>query len=173
MEFDPESLEGYRLKLRYKARYHLGPFCPDVDDIVQETLTRCVTALRDKRVHSPDSIGAFLSGICNNVILEYWRRVWREGQPEEVEQVEAQTPVVASVATSLELREAVAAALAELSDRDCDLLRYFFLQEMDKEEICRRMGLTDSQFRVALFRAKERFRKIYRQGLKHPGGPDH
>jgi RNA polymerase sigma factor (sigma-70 family) len=173
MEFDPQTLEQYRLKLRYKARYQLGAYCPDVEDIVQETLTRCVTALRDKKVHNPDSMGAFLSGICNNVILEYWRRLWREMPVDDVPQAEAHTPTVASVAHVLELRQAVAAALAELSDRDCDLLRDFFLQEMDKDEICRKMGLTDSQFRVALFRAKERFRKIYRQSLKHGSGAQH
>jgi RNA polymerase sigma factor (sigma-70 family) len=164
MEFDPRTLEGYRLKLRYKACYHLGSFCPDVDDIVQETLARFVTALRDKKVHNPESIGAFLSGICNNVIHEYWRRLWREAPPDSAL---PEHPAVPPASEAVELRQAVAAALAQMSDRDCELLRAFFLEEQDKDEICRRTGLSDSQFRVALFRAKERFRKIYRQEMKH------
>jgi DNA-directed RNA polymerase specialized sigma24 family protein len=36
----PEVLESYRVRLRYKVSYHLGGFCPDVEDIVQETLAR-------------------------------------------------------------------------------------------------------------------------------------
>lgn len=165
MDFDAQTLERYRLKLRYKVCYHLGGFCPDVDDVVQETLARVVSALRDKKIHNPASIGSFLSGVCNNVILEYRRRLWRDaaGEP-EISEKGVQVPPASE---ALEMREEIAAALAQLSDRDCEILRAFFLQEMDKDEICRSLGLTDAQFRVALFRAKERFRKIYHQRLKH------
>ena len=161
MELDPETLEQYRRKLWYKVCYHLGGFCPDVEDVVQETLTRCMSALKEQKIHKPDSLGAFLSGICNNVILEYQRKVWREGPGEPAAE---NTSLVAPEAEAMELQEEVEAALARLSDRDGEILRAFYLQEKDKDEICRTMGLTDSQLRVALFRAKERFRKIYRGG---------
>ncbi len=165
MDFDAQTLERYRLKLRYKVCYHLGGFCPDVEDVVQETLARVIRALRDKKIHNPASIGAFLSGVCNNVILEYRRRLWRETASEP--ETSAQGVQVAPESDALEMREEIAAALAQLSDRDCEILRAFFLQERDKDDICQSLGLTDTQFRVALFRAKERFRKIYRQRLKH------
>jgi len=168
MEFDDQSLERFRLRLRFKVRHHLGPFCPDNDDIVQETLTRCVIALRDNKIHKLESLGAFLSGVCNNVILEYQRRLWRQAPAEQ-----APTPSVAPEADLLELREAVADALKQLSGRDCEVLRAFFLQEKDKDEICRSLGLSDNQFRVTLFRAKERFRKIYLQGVKHSASGEH
>lgn len=164
MEFDPQALEQYRLRLRYKVCYHLGSFCPDVDDVVQETLTRVVTALRDRKIHNPASIGAFLSGVCNNVILEYRRRLWRDGlpEPDPPEHVAQAQPE----AEALELRDLVASTLAGLSDRDAGILRAFYLEERDKDDICRSMDISDAQFRVALFRAKERFRKIYQQRLK-------
>lgn len=171
MEFDPQTLEGYRLKLRYKVCYHLGGFCPDVEDVVQETLTRFVSALRDKKIHNPASVGAFLSGICNNVILEYRRRLWREAISEP--EFAAHPALVPPEADALELRDDISAALAQLSDRDCEILRAFFLEERDKDEICRSTGLSDNQFRVALFRAKERFRKIYRQRLKQAACGSH
>jgi RNA polymerase sigma-70 factor (ECF subfamily) len=164
MDLDPEILDGYRRKLRYKARYQLGSFCPDVDDVVQETLTRFVTALKDNKIHNPDNIGGFLSGVCNNVILEYRRRLWREAGPEPPGPPHEAS--VAAEAGAVELRDAIQAALNQLSDRDCEILTAFFIQERDKAEICRTTGLTDAQFRVALFRAKDRFRKIYRDGLK-------
>jgi RNA polymerase sigma-70 factor, ECF subfamily len=164
MEFDPQALEQYRLKLRYKVSYHLGGFCPDLDDVVQETLVRFVTALKDNKIHNPGNVGAFLSGVCNNVILEYRRRLWREGPPEP--EATAVTPTIPPEADALELRDVVHSTLSQMSDRDCELLRAFFLEEKDKDEICRLTGLSDTQFRVALFRAKDRFRKIYRQSLK-------
>ena len=78
VEIDPDILERYRLKLRYKVCYHLGGSCADVDDVVQETLTRFLRALEDSKIRNPDSTAAFLSGICNNVIREYRRRMWKE-----------------------------------------------------------------------------------------------
>jgi RNA polymerase sigma-70 factor (ECF subfamily) len=171
MEFDAPALERFRLKLRYKVCYHLGSVCPDVDDLVQETLARMVAAARESKIQNPASIGAFLSGICNNVILEYRRRLWRESPAESGPA--PQHPLVAPEADALAVRDAVAAALAELSDRDGEILRAFFLEDQDKEEICRATGLSDSQFRVVLFRAKDRFRKIYRQNLKRAASAGH
>lgn len=170
MELDPETLERYRQKLRYKAYYHLGGFCPDIDDVVQETLVRGVSAIQEQKIHKPDSVGAFLSGTCNNVILEYQRKMWREGPGEEPAE---NATLVAPEAEALELQEAVAAALVQLSERDEQILRAFYLQERDKEEICQALGLSDAQFRVALFRAKERFRKIYPLGVKRAVGGRH
>jgi len=170
MEIDAASLEQYRLKLRYKVCYHLGGFCPDVDDVVQETLTRGVSAMKDKKIQKPENLGAFLSGVCNNVIFEYRRRIWREAPPES--DGPPDTGSVAPEAEMLELQDAISAALSQMSERDCQILRAFFLQERDKEEICHATGLSDAQFRVALFRAKDRFRKIYQQSVKRepPGG---
>jgi RNA polymerase sigma-70 factor (ECF subfamily) len=159
MELDPETIDRYRRKVRYKVCYHLGSFCQDVEDVVQETVTRFLGAIQDGKVRNPESLGAFLSGICNNVILEYRRRLWKEPLSDsDSNPPEAMVPPEAEL---LDLREAIDAALAQLPKRDRDILRAFFLQEKSKDEICDSMGLSDVQFRVALFRAKDRFRKIY------------
>lgn len=131
---------------------------------------RFLKALKEDRIHNPASIGAFLSGVCNNVILEYRRNLWLHPTEPESTSVE---PLVSSDAEAFELRDAINAALAEMSSRDCQLLRAFFLQEKDKDVICRETGLSEAQFRVALFRAKDRFRKIYRQGVKHTASGSH
>src|ERR1700693_5387994 len=105
---DPDILARYRLKLRYKVCYHLGNSCPDVDDVVQEALTRFLCAARDEKIRNPESTGAFLSGICNNVIQEYRRRVWREplSDPDSGPAGRAAAPEV----DVLELRQAIAVA---------------------------------------------------------------
>jgi RNA polymerase sigma-70 factor, ECF subfamily len=162
MKLEPETIDRYRRKVRYKVCYHLGSFCQDVEDVVQETLARFLRAIQDDKVRNPESVGAFLSGICNNVILEYRRRLWKEPSTDlDAEVVHEGT--VAPEAELLDLREAIDTALAQLPKRDREILRAFFLQEKTKDEICGSMGLSDVQFRVALFRAKDKFRKIYHQ----------
>ncbi|OFV99544.1 MAG: hypothetical protein A3F68_07120 [Acidobacteria bacterium RIFCSPLOWO2_12_FULL_54_10] len=171
MEIDPGTLEHYRRKLRYKVRYHLGSFCPDVDDAVQETLVRFLRALKEEKIRNPESTGAFLSGICNNVIQEYRRRQWKEPLLDpDSSPPERPAPPEADL---LELRQAISIAMTQLSQRDRDILRAFFLEERDKEEICQAMDLSDAQFRVALFRAKQRFRRIYQEELKQKPRREH
>jgi hypothetical protein len=53
------------------------------------------------------------------------------------------------------------------------VLRAFYLEEKSRAEILKNMALTDENFRVILFRAKERFRAIYLGQAKHPGGSGH
>lgn len=171
MTLDPGQIEKYRLKLRYKVCYHLGSSCPDVDDVVQETMVRFLRALQSEKMRNPESLAAFMSGVCNNVIHEYKRRVWREplgGADPPPSQSFADVG-----ADMTELRQTIGLVMIQLSARDQELLRAFFLEEKDKSEICRSLGLTEAQFRVALFRAKERFREIYQGSLKRKAAQKH
>jgi len=55
--------------------------------------------------------------------------------------------------------------LQELPGRDRDLLRAFFLEEKDKDEVCREFGVDRDYLRVLLHRAKERFKSLYEKEL--------
>jgi RNA polymerase sigma factor (sigma-70 family) len=164
MEIDNQAIEALRLKLRYKVRYHLGSYCPDIDDVVQETLSRLLEAARADRIRNPGSLGAFASATCNNVIHEYRRGLWREAPYEQPELPEQ--PVRPVDAEALETRNLVAQTLAELPERDRWLLTAFYLEEKTPEQISEETGLTAANMRVALFRARERFRKISGDGMK-------
>ena len=171
MALDPSDFERYRLKLRYKVCYHLGGSCPDVDDLVQESMLRFLRALQSEKIRNPQSIAAFLSGICNNVIHEYKRRLWKEPLSDaDSRPPEGSLDLEAGL---LELRQAIGLVMVQLSHRDREILSAFFLEEKDKSEICRTMGLSEIQFRVALFRAKQRFREIYRETLKRKVARQH
>jgi len=149
----------------------VGFYSPDVDDIVQETLTRFLLAERDDKIHNPEAVGAFVNGICRNVISEYRRRNLRiEQMPEIMPEPPARGLPESDV---FELRQAIAHGLGQLSDRDRKVLRAFYLEDKSRAEILRQMGLTDENLRVVLFRAKERFRAIYEQQAKHRAGSGH
>jgi RNA polymerase sigma-70 factor, ECF subfamily len=160
-----EDLEALRPRLRFKVCYEVGFLCPDVDDLVQETLARFLLASQKEQVRNPEAAGAFLNGICRNVILEYRRRSQRD---EPMPEVVPEPPGKALPKAELfELREAIARGMLELPDRDRRILRAFYLEEKTKEEILKQAGMTDQNFRVVLCRAKERFRRIYVEQTKH------
>jgi RNA polymerase sigma-70 factor, ECF subfamily len=52
-----------------------------------------------------------------------------------------------------------------MGQRDRELLRAIFLEEGDKDEVCRRFGVDRDYLRVRLHRAKERFRLLYQKDL--------
>jgi RNA polymerase sigma-70 factor (ECF subfamily) len=57
-----------------------------------------------------------------------------------------------------ERKELVRSILAELADKDRDILRAVFLDEADKSEICKRFQVDRDYLRVLVHRAKSRFR---------------
>ncbi len=171
LEIDEAVLDRLRLKLRYKVLYHVGHNCADVDDIVQESLTRFVKAGQRQQIRNTEEFGAFLNGVCRNVILEYRRRVRRD--PAVTEDGEIPERGVRPDADILEMRDAIDNGLAELSDRDRTVLRQLYLEGKEKDEICKEWNMSDAQFRVVLFRAKERFRRAYNGEVKQNAASRH
>ena len=166
-----EALDRLRLKLRYKVLYHVGHGCADVDDLVQETLARFFRAEQRHQIRNPEEFGAFLNGVCRNVILEYRRRLRREPP------IDPDVPIPDAGsrpdAEIFEMRDAIDNGLQELAERDRAILRSLYLEGREKEDICKEWGMTDAQFRVVLFRAKERFRRVYNTELKRKTSADH
>jgi RNA polymerase sigma-70 factor (ECF subfamily) len=151
--------------------FEVGFYCPDVDDIVQETLARFLVSAREEKIQNPAAAGAFLNGICRNVIWEYRRRSMRdEPMPEVIPE-----PSGRGIADGelFEIREAISRGLDQLPERDRRVLRSFYLEEKSKQEILKETGLSDENFRVVLCRAKERFRAIYVEHTKHRGASRH
>ena len=165
------TIERLRLKLRYKVLYHVGHGCADVDDLVQESLARFFRAEQRQLIRNTDELGAFLNGVCRNVILEYRRRIRREPT------IDPDMPIpdvgVRPDAEIFELRDAIDSGLKELAERDRAILRSLYLEGREKEDICRQWGMSDAQFRVVLFRAKERFRRVYDTEMKRNSAVDH
>ncbi len=171
MDLSEPSLERLRLKLRYKVLYHVGHNCADVDDLVQETLSRFIRAAQRDQIRNTEEFGAFINGVCRNVILEYRRKAKRE--PTLDDDSEIPETGVRPEAEILEMRDAIDSGLAELADRDRSILKALYLDGREKDEICVEWKMSDAQFRVVLFRAKERFRKVYVGEVKQRGEQMH
>jgi RNA polymerase sigma-70 factor (ECF subfamily) len=51
--------------------------------------------------------------------------------------------------------------LEKLPERDQIILRAVFLEEREKDDVCREIGVTRDYIRVLLHRAKQSFREVY------------
>jgi RNA polymerase sigma-70 factor (ECF subfamily) len=62
-----------------------------------------------------------------------------------------------------EQKNRIQTVLNNLPRKDRELLRAVYLEEADKDEICRRLRVDGDYLRVLIHRAKSRFRKVYQQ----------
>ena len=139
-----------------------------MEDVRQETFSRFFVALRGGKILQPDRLGSFVNSICNNVLLEYFRSTSRSSSLDEDEEkkIPAVDADLLAVLVSKETGKKVREILEKLSERDRRLLREVFLEERDKDEVCRDFGVDREYLRVLLHRAKQAFKSSY---LKHVG----
>ncbi|HYA63820.1 MAG TPA: sigma-70 family RNA polymerase sigma factor [Candidatus Sulfotelmatobacter sp.] len=161
------SYFGQILGIMLRARY-LPP--ERVDDVRQETFKRVIATLRrDGGIRQPERFGAFVNSICKNVLRENTRDRHRT-TPLQQAHLEAPAKIIdlERALISEETKEKVREVLAEMKQRDRDLLAAIFLEEKDKSEICREFRVDREYLRVLLHRAKERFRSSYQREQANP-----
>ncbi len=141
-----------------------------VDDVRQETFSRVISTLRrEGGVKQPERFGAFVNSVCKNVYYENYRESNRS-QPLMDSHLETPDKIIdleRSLITQ-ETKELVREILGEMSQRDRDLLKAVFLEEGDKDEICKQFGVDRDYLRVRVHRAKERFKEVYQRERDSP-----
>lgn len=147
----------FRDLLLLKLRRRLGSM-EAVDEVRQEVFVRALARLGELR--DGRKLGAFMNGICNLVLMEYYRAAARAETLDEPKDVAAGTDPDYDF-DSARSRARVRRILAALPERDAEILRAVFLDEGDKEEVCRRYGVDRDYLRVLLHRAKDKFRQEY------------
>jgi RNA polymerase sigma-70 factor (ECF subfamily) len=146
------------LKLRSRLR---SPAL--AEDARQETFVRVLTALKKKgNLASPESLGAFVNSVCNNVLMETYRATGRADQlDEELDEPEASDPSAEWRVLKDEERTKVREAIAALPQKDRDLIRWLFLEDRPKDDVCRDLRIDRDYLRVLFHRAKQRFREQF------------
>lgn len=140
------------------------------EDVRQETFARVLTTLRrENGLRQPERLGAFVNTVCNHVLFEHYRSSSRQESLDGEDQPELPSadPRVDDVVAARQLRDKVSEILTTLSARDRALLKAVFLEERDREEVCREMGVDGEYLRVLLFRAKQSFRSEYMKRMGH------
>ncbi len=150
-------LIGIKLRSRLSTR-------DDVEDVRQETFKRFFVALQSGRIAYPDRLGSFVNSMCNNVLREHYRG--SKDVPVVADDDEAMnfpSPAIDPLEgiSTKEVQQLVRETLDKLSERDRRILREVFLEERDKDDVCRDFGVSREHLRLLLHRAKKAFRKNY------------
>ena len=150
------------IRLKLSKRLHSRS---EVDDARQETFARVFAALRKQDgIREPERLGAFVNSVCNNVLLEYYRSASQEVASDD-EDAEANIPdpgmSVIDIIADRQVQKNVREILNELHEKDRRLIKEVFLEERDKDEVCRDLGVDREYLRVLLHRAKKSFKSIY------------
>ena len=144
-----------------------------IEDVRQETLTRVLVVLRQGAgVERPERFGAFVNGVCNNVVREFCRLDGREeAWDENVEEPSDPSVDLDAQLVNDELKREVERIFAALPEKDRRILQAIYLDEIDKADICRLFHVDAGYLRVLLYRAKIQFRKAYRGGPANGSPP--
>lgn len=157
-----------RIKLRRRLRS-----VSDIEDVSQDVFSRAFQSLSDgKGPEDGHKLGAWVNGICNNILHERYRREDRLREDplpdtgefrsdEDLDKRLLQKELAASVQDVLEF----------IGGRDAAVLRAILLEERDKDEVCRELGVDRQYLRVLLHRAKDHFRSVYTGGPPLKFGP--
>jgi len=164
-EGDPWTVEHfYRyfrelMVVKLHARRHS---LEEIEDVPQEVFRRFFRALRSPEgIRDGRKLGPYVNSVCNHVLLEGYRR---KRDPEPLDpgvEIPDKNVSVLDVILNDEMKRMVRRVLAGLDPKDAGLLRAVFLEERDKDEVCREHGVDRAYLRVLVFRAKERFRSAY------------
>ena len=130
------------------------------EEVRQETFLRVLLIVRRDGVEYPDRLGGLVNSICNHVLQEVFRAESRthemgEGVSDPVDRM----PGPELTVLLRQRKSRVLHILDRLPTRDKRLLELIFLEECDKDEVCRVFQVNREYLRVLLHRAKARFRQ--------------
>src|SRR5215472_8752750 len=130
-------------------------------DIQQETFARVLAVIQaGGQIHRPESFGAFVLGVCSNVLLERWRSDQRYqplamAEPERLDDALLPHEMLIRAETAHDTQR----VLSRLSGKNRKILEGIFMEETKRDEICEQLGVSRAQLRMLLLRAKRQFLK--------------
>lgn len=153
----------FRGRLLMKLRKSVSP-PSEAEDLCQRIFLIAVIALRDGR--GPDDnrkLGGWMTGIARNLVSE-WYRAPKPDQLDPDERDFASDKNLELDMITLERVDIVRKTVDSMSPRDAEILRAVFLEERDRDEICRQYGIDREYLRVLIHRALKRFKELYPNG---------
>lgn len=136
------------------------------DDIRQETLLRVLRAVQANKVEEPDKLGPYVLAVCRHVTNEWFRSERSNWNGNEEEVLEFPDPATGpdGAVRAEEMRKTVAWVLEQVSKNERRILIAVFLDERDKDDICREFNVSREYLRVLVHRALRSAREKLGQG---------
>lgn len=157
---DPEAIEDLYAYLNRVVRPYIRFKLPEhePDDILHEALTVVVEAIQGGALRNPEFLHGYVQAIVRRLVAgRIVSAIWKRKHTVDSESALANTPSAdnpESRTLDRERGEMMIRGLRRMRSRDSELLIRFYLLEETFQEICREMGLTETQFRIYKSRAK-------------------
>ena len=164
-----ELYELFSKGIRYYLCRQLGP--QDLDDKVHDTFVVVVQAIRRGEIREPQRLMGFVRTIVRRQVAAHIDKVVHDRR----EQAELDSSMKVpdprgnpeEEAIFQQRMELIRRVLNELSGRVREILKRFYLEEQNQDQICAEMSLSETQFRLLKSRAKARFGELGRKRLAH------
>ncbi len=155
--------------IRYYLCRQLGS--QELDDKVHDTFVVVVQAIRRGELREPERLMGFVRTIVRRLVAAHIDRAvhTRKDQINVDSGLRIVDPAESPEDTAIfqQRLEMIKHVLAELGERDREILTRFYLREQGQEQICSEMDLTETQFRLLKSRAKARFGELGKKKLAH------
>jgi RNA polymerase sigma-70 factor (ECF subfamily) len=137
-----------------------------INDIRQETFARVLAAVHsDQGIRRPECFGAFVASVCRNVLYESYRGDRFESMEDVPPQIAGLNYSPDAQYAAAESQQQVRRVLRLMDGEEEQLLRAVYLEERDRDELCRELGISRGYLRVLLHRAKQQFRERFKKQI--------
>lgn len=132
-------------------------------DLLNEAVATAMSHSRDGRVEQPDRMAGYVYRVALNLYRNYRREFANRPElragPEDIHRIPDRDGE--SEPVDLGLLQRVRTLIGELpTPRDREIVKRFYLDEEDKESICRALDLSPLHFDRVIFRARQRLRTL-------------
>ena len=154
--------------VRYYLSRQLG--AQEIDDKVHDTFLVVLGAIQRGELREPDRLMGYVRTVVRRLVATHIDRLVEErrertdledGYQMADDRIDPERDALRR--QKVEIMEQV---LHTISRRDREILTRFYLYEQSQEQICREMGLSDTQFRLLKSRAKQRFAELGKRRLE-------
>jgi RNA polymerase sigma-70 factor (ECF subfamily) len=150
----------YRPIVSFKVKKSLGTQTPDWEDVVNEIITQVIEKVKKGEFRGDSSIGTFIYTVTTRRIVDYIRQKTKilKGIPEP-----APLPDPCDNAESREKARVLADAIKQLKPKFKEVLNLYYYQELSREEVAQRLGISPRRVSERLNYAQRLLRKMISQ----------
>ncbi|MDH7512638.1 MAG: sigma-70 family RNA polymerase sigma factor [Clostridiales bacterium] len=155
-----EVVVKYRPIVSFKVKKSLGTQTPDWEDVVNEIITQVIEKVKKEEFRGDSSIGTFIYTITTRRIVDYIRQKTKilKGIPEP-----SPLPDPCDDAESRERARVLAEAIKQLKPKFKEVLNLYYYQELSREEVAQRLGISPRRVSERLNYAQKLLRKMIKQ----------
>jgi RNA polymerase sigma-70 factor (ECF subfamily) len=157
-----EIVLKYRPVVSFKVKKSLGSRTPDWEDVVEEILAQVIGAVQKGEFRGDSSIGTFIYTITSRRIVDYIRQKTRilSQAPEP-----AHLPDPHDSLEQAERSEHMAKAIQGLNEKYRQALYLYYYQELSREEVGQRLGISPARVSERINYAHKLLRKIMKKEI--------